>query len=439
MPQAASSREIRRKAPRSASCGARFDPRASATSRGTASASSRRQRGARGSRRRGDPRAGRRGRRLLGSDATRRGRGTGLELLELGEQLLALGARWRADALLASRAAARARDVRLSTPRPEPRSRRTPEGGGGGAGSNPPRGRRRAPARAGLAPRCGVRVEQPLDPVEPAAATRASASRRSSSSSGARASRLRIARSLIAGTARAAARRSSPGSGRGRRRSARSPRRGGSSRSLSSASAASSPRRCARWIRYTRRSASNGRMWRSRRSARIASIRIISPSARARRGRGCVRRSSEQLARDAPLSARCRPRAARGRGTRGAGPSTSAGEQALGLACSRAVSCQVRHDLLCISAGALRGVERRARSGNMATISCSRRRSRRLNASSSLSIRSGSPVIRARDAAASSSTRTSARGAAPVAPCSARTPLDAEPAREPAGRRRGSR
>src|SRR6185312_10218473 len=67
---------------------------------------------------------------------------------------------------------------------------------------------------------------------------------------------------------------------------------GGSSRSFSSASAASSFSRCAPKTRYTRRCASNGRMCRSRRISRTASIRIWSPSGSSTYRSGCERRST---------------------------------------------------------------------------------------------------------------------------------------------------
>src|SRR6185312_3854154 len=65
---------------------------------------------------------------------------------------------------------------------------------------------------------------------------------------------------------------------------------GGSSRSFSSASAASSFSRCAPKTRYTRRCASNGRMCRSRRISRTASMRIWSPSGSSTYRSGCERR-----------------------------------------------------------------------------------------------------------------------------------------------------
>src|SRR4029077_4929622 len=64
-----------------------------------------------------------------------------------------------------------------------------------------------------------------------------------------------------------------------------------SSRSFSSASAASSFSRCAPKTRYTRRWASNGRMCRSRRISRTASLRIWSPSGSSTYRSGCERRS----------------------------------------------------------------------------------------------------------------------------------------------------
>ena len=241
----------------------------------------------------------------------------------------------RAHALLGlarrSGRAPRSPPPRAPSPRPRARARasssRCAAAGGSKLGSRRPSAR---DLEQRLAPPRRLRVEQPLDAVEPPAGD--PGDRRRLVLGELRRPRLRPP----SRTARSESRRNGTSwqrerivSGSGPSSSATSTitaYSGGSSRSLSSASAASSFSGARR--RRGRRGgrASNGRMCRSRRSSRIASIRIWSPSGSSTYRSGCARRSTrrvvaEQLRRRTRARRRaCRPRPARGRGTRAPAP-----------------------------------------------------------------------------------------------------------------------
>src|ERR687892_683883 len=119
---------------------------------------------------------------------------------------------------------------------------------------------------------------------------------------------------------------------------------GGSSRSFRRASAASSFSKSAPKTRYTRRSASKGRMCRSRRRARIGSMRIWSPSGSSTYRSGCARRVTRSASpRSSPAAGGAGRRFPTPRGPwkryACAGPSTSAARRsAFASSCSGKVS-----------------------------------------------------------------------------------------------------
>ena len=392
-------------------------------------------------------------RRLVGADGDRdeiavpRG-----ELLDLREQLLALGAARRALHLLLG-VARRQLELRRCAPPPAhaPRRRVACAFASSAAAASPGVERRVAIHRARLldqqlAALGRLRIEQPLEPVEPAggdARERARARRRRAR--GARAStRSRIARSDSRENGTSWQReRIVSGSGRGRRRPGRSPRTAAAPRDPSAARRRRPRRAGARGRRDRRagrpRTAACAGRAAARGSRRCGSSRR---APRARRGRGGTRaRSAAAHGANVRATSRLPTPAGRGRGTRAPGPRAAPRRAAAQLRSGQRSAANVLTDLLASSLGFASPSSATMRSGSARGERAIGGVDRAHEAAARALDPVAAPPERARRSSGSSSTRNVRSGRSPpvTVRLSSRTRSLAEPARDRPGRRPTSR